>query len=201
MGVIGDFFGGLLDPIGTAYKIYQDQRNFNYEKKLQQQVFSREDTAYQRAVADAQAAGLSKGVVAGGAGSGAVLGASSTDIGSTDFMSRYQQRKMNALSMKQMDEDYSMTKSQHNLLRMQMNEQEFNLRSKFPWYKGIAGPNAAYKWNEEEFKKYQESSYSALIAEQEAKKAKFEYYANHPWLDDAMSAASTLLNAGVKLIP
>lgn len=193
MGKLGDFFGSILDPIGTAYRIYQDQRNFNYEKGLQQEVFNREDTAYQRAVADAQAAGLSKGVVSGGAGAGSVLGASSTDIGGTNFFSNYQQRKMNALSMKQMDVDYSMSRYQKLLLQNQYDESLLNLYSN-PFYKDYTvggSPRSSA---------YADAQFDALMAEQKANKAKFDYYASHPWLSDAMQVGGQLLNAGTTLL-
>lgn len=47
------------------------QEQFDYNRQLNQQIMNREDTAYQRAVADAQAAGLSPLVTAGTGGAGA----------------------------------------------------------------------------------------------------------------------------------
>lgn len=106
------------DLFNTGYSIYQDLRNFNYEKNLQQQIFDREDSAWQRAAADVKAAGLSKGVLSSGNGSGSVLGASSTGVNS-NIVSNYQQRKANALSLKQQLKDYSISSYQEDIIRNQ----------------------------------------------------------------------------------
>lgn len=47
------------------------QENLEYQKALQQQIFNREDTAYQRKVNDLISAGLNPALAASGAGSGA----------------------------------------------------------------------------------------------------------------------------------
>lgn len=47
------------------------QENLEYQKALQQQIFNREDTAYQRKVNDLVAAGLNPALASSGAGSGA----------------------------------------------------------------------------------------------------------------------------------
>lgn len=73
LGTVGSLASGLLSGVSslvgstissnTAKEIAQ--ANLDYQKEYNQQVFEREDTAYQRAVADAQAAGLSPLVAAG----------------------------------------------------------------------------------------------------------------------------------------
>lgn len=56
-------------------------KNFEYQKELQQQIFSREDNAVQRRVSDLQSAGLSKTLAAGdGAGAGSVVSTSSSSL-------------------------------------------------------------------------------------------------------------------------
>lgn len=65
----------------TIYSNHKEEERYtneqDYNRALQQQIFDREDTAYQRAVADAQMAGLSPVVAAGsgGAGTGTVVSA------------------------------------------------------------------------------------------------------------------------------
>lgn len=62
-----------------AFQFQKDSylQNFEYQKNLQNQIFSREDNAVQRRAADLQAAGLSKTLAAGdGAGAGSVVSTS-----------------------------------------------------------------------------------------------------------------------------
>ena len=60
-----------------AYEYNKDfqERQFEYNKGIQQDIFAREDNAQQRAVADAEKAGINKQLMAGsGANAGAVVG-------------------------------------------------------------------------------------------------------------------------------
>lgn len=68
---------GSLANIGTgiANTVLQFQ-NYDYQKALQQQIFDREDTSYQRQVADLEKAGLNKYAVQGGANAGSVVSTS-----------------------------------------------------------------------------------------------------------------------------
>lgn len=82
MGIVGPFITGMTNL--SAVKATNDlnkkisennlafQRdNLEYQKSLQQQIFNREDTAYQRRVNDLVAAGINPAVAAGGSGSNA----------------------------------------------------------------------------------------------------------------------------------
>ena len=62
--------------LGTAaYNWYQQKKQQNYDRGLQERIFSREDNAIQRQVADAETAGFNKFSVMGnnGAGAGAIV--------------------------------------------------------------------------------------------------------------------------------
>lgn len=73
LSAVGGAASGLLSGVGnvigsvisanSAEAI--NEANLEYQREYNQQIFEREDTAYQRAVADAQAAGLSPLVAAG----------------------------------------------------------------------------------------------------------------------------------------
>lgn len=106
MGLLGDIWSGFTDLLGfgtsavqtkmnydinqknydLALKNYEFNKdsylqNFEYQKALQQQLFSREDNAVQRRAADLQLAGLSKTLAAGdGAGAGPVVSTSSSSL-------------------------------------------------------------------------------------------------------------------------
>lgn len=78
-----------LNTAKLGYSIYQDQRNsafsreqFDYQKALNQQIMDREDTAIQRRVADAEAAGISKYAVAGQGASASALSTFGGSMGS-----------------------------------------------------------------------------------------------------------------------
>lgn len=73
-------FGAIPGALNTAYNLYTNKRDFDYQKALQQQIFQREDTAVQRRMADLQAAGLNPNLAAGSAASaGSVVSRSNTN--------------------------------------------------------------------------------------------------------------------------
>lgn len=84
MGFIADFLAGVGGAAGqlfnTGYNIWSNQRDFDYQKSLQNEIFAREDNAVQRRVKDLEAAGLNVNLAAGSAaGTGSVVGRSNTN--------------------------------------------------------------------------------------------------------------------------
>lgn len=80
--VIGGINAGT-DLFRLGYSVYQDRRNYEYQKGLQNKIFAREDSAIQRRVADAKEAGINPydAISAGsGAGVSSAGGVSSTPI-------------------------------------------------------------------------------------------------------------------------
>lgn len=81
LGIIGTL-GGIASA-GVNYA--NQQENLEYQKKLQQQVFEREDTSVSRRAQDLQNAGLSKTLAAGeGASSGAVISTKAPELNVMD---------------------------------------------------------------------------------------------------------------------
>lgn len=77
--VIAGIIGGVGSLFKTGYDIWSNERDFDYQKSLQQTIFAREDTAVQRRRADLERAGLNPNLAAGSsAGAGAVVGRSNT---------------------------------------------------------------------------------------------------------------------------
>ena len=66
----------------AMWNAYQQQREFDYARDIQNQIFGREDNAVQRRVADLEKAGLSKTLAAGsGAGAGSVVSTHLSNVG------------------------------------------------------------------------------------------------------------------------
>lgn len=109
---MGAAIGGALASQAQNYML-QD-RNLNYQKKLQGQIFAREDNAVRRRVQDLQAAGLSK-----------VLGAGqSADAGAVINTHAPQLDMSNALALLQMQQNISMSKTQEDLVKAQIDTQK-----------------------------------------------------------------------------
>ena len=104
----GGFLDGVVDIANVAYGIYNNERNHAYQEELNNLQMTREDSAYQRAVEDAQKAGLSKAVV----GSGASSTALSTNNGSANLKTEFIQRAINRASLQQMNDQNKLLQAQ-----------------------------------------------------------------------------------------
>lgn len=74
-----NFLAGAAGLLDSIYRIATNERDFDYQKALQQQIFEREDTAVQRRMEDMKAAGINPNLAAGSAASaGSIVGRSDT---------------------------------------------------------------------------------------------------------------------------
>lgn len=122
--IVNDFLNTGISLFNTGYGVYQDQRNskfsqeqFDYQKALNQQVMEREDTALQRRVADAEAAGISKYAVAGQGASasnmstfGGSMGSQPVKADKLDFVNHYLQIQEQAARTKLAQAEYDFYK-------------------------------------------------------------------------------------------
>lgn len=149
---VGDFIGGLFGAGAEAANTALQAQQFNYQKDLQERIFQREDSAYQRQVADLEKAGLNKSLAygSGGAGAGSVVGVSAPQINAgnlsnsmqsmfkglkgltkknRDFLNagyQYEMDKLNA-GRKSLELDLAYQSERNNLMREQVKLAQSNI--------------------------------------------------------------------------
>lgn len=131
-----------LNTAGFIYNIFSNERNFNYQKQLQKEIFSREDTAFQRRLSDVTSAGFSPLAALGSsAGSGGSVSVSPrlSPVDSLNLKLGMAAIRDNALnSAAQRD----LMSAQAANLRSQTAERDYNKN----WYENVNQPTNAGMW-------------------------------------------------------
>lgn len=189
-GLIGGILGGIADlinsgtNIGTAvtnYKAAKEQnawnrdfseRQFQYAKDLQQQIFAREDNAVQRRVADLQGAGFNKLLSLGQA-------ANAGNIVSTNGASDMSAPQMNMRENK-MDNMINMMNLCYNAMKMKQDislsqTQEDKIRSDIEVNETVKDMNTSNARNKDADTKY----YSQREKESNSNISRNSGYLNH----------------------
>lgn len=151
------WLGGIGGILNTAYNLFTNKRDFDYQKALQQEIFQREDTAVQRRVADLKAAGLNPNLAAGAAASaGAVVGRSSTNdvnVGAAlDNAAAVAQIKAQKIQNKILKEQEKSASYDADMKRMAWENEAWFRTYENDWYKylyqnpnSVTSPEAAYR--------------------------------------------------------
>lgn len=117
-----------------------NEQNIEFQRELNEEIFEREDTAYQRAVADATAAGFSPLAVTGGAGSGGTVSAPQNTFDYSQYAGAgaraagqaLQQAYMQSLQIEQMAANVEKTYAEADAARETVDSGEHYRTVEFP---------------------------------------------------------------------
>lgn len=102
---VSSFPVGLVgDLLGLGYNIFANERQFQYQRELNSSIMSREDTAIQRAMADAQNAGLSRMQALGQTASTANYSSADPSMIQTNFAEAQSRMDSLGFSYKELEE-------------------------------------------------------------------------------------------------
>lgn len=117
MGIVGDILSPLIQGVGMYADFKQQQKQFNYDRELQQTMFEREDTAVQRRAADLEAAGLSQTLAAGNAAS--TMSPIRAQVPGAGIGNKVAENMALRASLMRQEADIATTKAQKDLLDQQ----------------------------------------------------------------------------------
>lgn len=123
---IGTALGGAASIGSGISNLIFGRRDRDYRKRIQQNIFDREDSAVRRRAIDMEAAGLSKTLAAGGgASAGAAVNTTPPSLqGIGEGIKDIASAPEKALAIKQQRESIETTKNQNKLLMAQANKVE-----------------------------------------------------------------------------
>lgn len=143
IGTIAEIGSALASPIMQGIALYQNKRNYEqqqglleYQQALQERIFEREDTAFQRRLKDVNAAGFSPLAALGssaGAGQAVSMSAPQKDIGAYIQMASAQNQLAQGLAERQY------LRAQTKAVESETAERNYNLK----YYSGLGLPTNA----------------------------------------------------------